>query len=475
MRQAMFLRGASRFRRLRLLVTLLLLAAGGAVWLTGAAEDEKEEPPAPGLRDLAWSTTDEMTEEERRLVMALKQPMINAMNVRDALECWFRGRRADESGKLEEARKAWLEGLTKLKDLQPLPKAVWGPPPDATLKIRVKFRYPDTDGVDSYIVEWKVGRLRQYGVLMLPAGLLKRGDVQAPLLLYLHGAAYGVPLYALPWLAKMVRAGYAVIGPAMRGEDLFATTSDLNGLNFKCEGKIENLDGEVDDALSAAVAARKLPCVKDGSFAIIGHSFGAGVGLLAGARAPDAVCVVSYDAWLVNPFRYYWDRMRRGPNNWLSWEQYCNQPVDKQLAGLMKRSITHHAERVHCPLLMFIGGAYAGSVFHLSHEDFIQRLRKYKKSYVYDVVPGGGHNFVLYYESEPARYAFRKHMEFLKRWLPPSKKAAQIAEAAARAANSGIRTLPGEDAKPGTAGGDEQRQSEENGGDENGDATRTQH
>ena len=89
----------------------------------------------------------------------------------------------------------------------------------------------------------------------------------------------------------------------------------------------------------------------------------------------------------------------------------------------MARSIVHNAEKLHCPLLLFIGGAYEGSVFHQSHEDFIAQLKKYDKPYIYDVVPGGGHNFVLYYEDEPARYAYAKHMEFLAKHLPPVEPA----------------------------------------------------
>ncbi len=377
-------------------------------------------PPAPGLRDLSWGSPMDMTPAESKLVEALKAPMVNAMNVQAALESWFAGRRAAESGKPQIAKAAWEKGLTQLKALKALPKGTYPPPPDGTLKIMVRFRYPDTDGVKCYIVSWTVDNLRQYGVLLVPAvPKTQKPPPKFPLLLYLHGAAFGVPLYALPWLAGMAREGYVIIGPALRGEDLFATDADLGKLNYKSEGHIENLDGEVNDALSAVAGARKLPMVAPGKFAIIGHSFGAGVGLLTAERAADVACMVSYDAWLVNPFRYYWDRMRRGPNNWLSWEQYCNQPVADQLRGLMKRSATHHAEFVHCPLLLFIGGGYAGSVFHQSHEDFIARLKKYRKQFEYDVVPEGGHNFVLYYDSEPARYAYRKHMAFLKKHLPP--------------------------------------------------------
>ncbi|NOY80591.1 MAG: prolyl oligopeptidase family serine peptidase [Kiritimatiellaeota bacterium] len=397
---------------------LALLTA--VVWAGSSGSARGDGPPAPGLRDLSWSSAMDMTPAESKLVEALKDPMVDAMNVQAALESWFAGRRADEGGKPEAAKAAWEKGLTQLNDLKPLPKGPVPPPPDGALKIMVRFRYPDTDGVNCYIVRWTVDNLKQYGVLLVPAvPKTHKPTPKFPLLLYLHGAAFGVPLYALPWLAGMVREGYVIIGPALRGEDLFATDADLGKLNFKSEGRIENLDGEVDDALSAVAGARKLPMVAPGKFAIIGHSFGAGVGLLTAERATAIACMVSYDAWLVNPFRYYWDRMRRGPNNWLSWEQYCNQPVADQLRGLMKRSATHHAELIHCPLLLFIGGGYAGSVFHQSHEDFIARLKKYHKEFEYDVVPEGGHNFVLYYDSEPAKYAYKKHMAFLKKHLPP--------------------------------------------------------
>jgi dipeptidyl aminopeptidase/acylaminoacyl peptidase len=219
----------------------------------------------------------------------------------------------------------------------------------------------------------------------------------------------------------MAEEGYVIVGPSLRGEDLFASNYVPKELAFRSEGEIENLDGEVDDALAAVSAAQKLPYVKKGEFGVIGHSFGAGVGLLAAARHPKACCVVSYDAWLVNPFRYYWDRMRRGANNWQSWADFCNQPVKDQLAGLMERSIVHNAETIHCPLLMFIGGGYEGSVFHQSHDDLTARLKELGKPFTYDVVPGGGHNFVLYYEDRPAKYAYAKHMEFLRKHLPPVK------------------------------------------------------
>jgi len=102
-----------------------------------------------------------------------------------------------------------------------------------------------------------------------------------------------------------------------------------------------------------------------------------------------------------------------------SGEEFCDQPVKAQLTGLMKRSVVHHAERINCPLLMFIGGRYNGSVFHKSHGDFIKELKRHKKEYEYDIVPGGGHNFVLYYDSKPAKYAYEKHMKFLLEKFPP--------------------------------------------------------
>lgn len=372
----------------------------------------------PGLEGLDWQSSYSVDPMEMALVQALKEPMLAAMNVEAALQDWFDGRLADSKGNTEAARQKWKAGIEKLENLKPLPKADWGPTPDGDLRPLHKVNFGDTEGTDVFVVQWKVDNLTQYGVLVTPSQRPK--GVQYPLLLYVHGAAFGVPTYAIPWLADMAREGYVIIGPAFRGEDLFATYTPLKGLEYKCEGEIENLDGEVDDALSAVSGARKLAFVSNGRFGIVGHSFGAGAGLLAAARSDDVACVVSYDAWLTNPFRYYWDRMRRGANNWLSWADFCNKPVADQLAGLMARSIVHHAEHIDCPMLLFIGGAYEGSVFHLSHADLIARLEAHNKPYIYDVVPDGGHNFVLDYGSEPATYAYKKHMEFLHKHLPPT-------------------------------------------------------
>lgn len=382
----------------------------------------------PGLEGLDWAGPDGFTPEEVALVKALQEPLLDGLDCHAALQAWFDGRLAASKDDPAAAAKDWQAGLALLKDLKPLPKADWAPVPDATFELLGRIRVPDVKRAEVWIARWLVGDLKQYGVVVVPSE--RQADQKFPLLLYVHGAAYGVPVYALPWLADMAAEGYVIVGPALRGEDLFASQYVPKELAFKCEGEIENLDGEVDDALAAVSAARKLPYVQGGKFAVIGHSFGAGVALIAAARHPDTCCMISYDAWLVNPFRFYWDRMRRGANNWLSWADFCNQPVDKQLAGLMKRSIVHNADKIHCPVQMFIGGAYEGSVFHESHEDLIAQLKKYGKDYTYEVVPGGGHNFVLYYDEQPAQYAYAKHMAFLKEHLPPVKPAGKPAKPA---------------------------------------------
>ncbi len=404
------------FRPYRLFLLLGLFVAAGLM-----AGDSVR----PGLEGLDWAGPDSLTPEEAALVKALGDPLIEGKDCAAALQKWFDGRLAASKDDMATAAKDWQEGVALVKELKPLPEEKWAPVPDGTFEMLGRIRVPDAEAAEIWIVRWLVDDLKQYGVLVVPAN--RQPDQKFPLLLYTHGAAYGVPVYALPWLAGMAAEGYVIVGPAFRGEDLFASQYVPKSLAFKCEGEIENLDGEVDDALSAVSAARKLPYVQGGKFGVIGHSFGAGIGLLAAARHPDACCMVSYDAWLVNPFRYYWDRMRRGANNWLSWADFCNQPVDQQLAGLMQRSIVHHADTIHCPLLLFIGGAYEGSVFHQSHEDLIAQLKKYDKTYTYDVVPGGGHNFVLYYDEKPAQYAYAKHMEFLKKYLPPVKPAGKPA------------------------------------------------
>lgn len=371
----------------------------------------------PGLEDMeSWSVR--VASEETALVMALKEPLLAGLDVEAALQDWFDGRLLDSQGKKAEALLKWQEGMGKLSALQSLPQPQWEGIPDASFTVLAELRMGAFPNVAVQVVQWTVDKLKQYGVLLFPKE--RPADAEYPLILYCHGAAFGIPNSFCLWLAELVEQGYVVIGPAMRGEDLFQLQMTINGQILKCEGEIENLDGEVNDCLSMLSAAWKLPYVRKNEFAMIGHSFGSGAGLLTAARAGDkAKAVVSYDAWLVNPQRYYWDRMARGANNWLSWADFCNQPVADQLRGLMTRSIVHNAWRLQCPLLLFMGDAYDGSVFHLSHADLRRELDKHGKKYQYEPVPNGDHNFVLRIGSEPALYALKKQRAFLNTHYPP--------------------------------------------------------
>ena len=355
---------------------------------------------------------------EEKLVNAIKQPLLDGLDVKDALQDWFDGRLLDSQDKTAAAVKKWQEGLTKLKDLKPLPIPQWKPIPDANLKKLQKFKITGHSDVTMFVVQWEVDKLTQYGILMYPTTM--EDGAEYPLILYCHGAAFGVPVNFCGWLAEIAKRGYVIIGPAMRGEPLFQMDIPVKGEVRTCEGDIENLDGEVNDCLSMVAAAWKLPFVKKNEFAMIGHSFGSGVGLLAAARANEQCkAVVSYDAWLVNPQRFYWDRMARRANNWLSWADFCNHPVEEQLAGLMTRSIVHNAQKLKSPLLFFIGGAYQGSVFHQSHDDLHKRLKALSIPYTYEIVPDGGHNFVLYEGTAPALHALKIQTEFLNKHYPP--------------------------------------------------------
>ncbi len=376
----------------------------------------------PGLEPLEtqYSIPDQT---EERLVSALREPLLEGRDVTAPLQRWFDGRLLDTQGQHDQAVRAWQDGLKALdapQTLPLLPRPDWRPIPDATLRTLKTLKLKDYPDIDVDVVEWQVGKLRQYGVLILPSAV-RDGSVRLPVILYTHGAAFGVPVGFLSWLADLARQGYVIAGPAMRGEPLFQRDIPINGKLLACEGDIENLDGEVDDCLAMLSATWKLPFAVPGQFAMIGHSFGAGVGLLAAARAADQCrAAVSYDAWLVSPQRYYWDRMARRANNWLSWADFCNQPVPAQLAGLLTRSIVHHADKLKAPLLLFIGGAYQGSVFHQSHDDLIEQLRRRNHPHQYHVMPNAGHNFVLYLGSKPATDALRLQTQFLARHFPPA-------------------------------------------------------
>jgi len=335
------------------------------------------------------------------------------------------------TGATDKLNAHYRAGFAALRDRPPLAPAKWpAEPRDTQLTLGDEVRLPDElaravelepePGVLCRIVSFQVGKLKQYGVVLHP-----RAAGRYPVIVFCHGAAFGVPTYSLPWLARLAAKGYLVAAPAMRGEELFTHYDTLGighaqALGYKSEGEIENLLGEPDDVLAMADGALRLPMAAGERFAIVGHSFGAGAGLLAAARSERVSCVVSYDAWLVNPFRYYWDRLRGGPNNWLSWEDYLRQPVADQLHGLMARSIVHHAERLRAPVLLFMGGSYNGSVFHQSHKELVAALERHDKVYHYDIVPGGDHNFKVYFRSGPALYALALQDRWLNHYHPPA-------------------------------------------------------
>ena len=375
-----------------------------------------EEMPRPGLEGLAWEYGVSDTNEQA-LVMALKEPLLQELDVETALQHWFDGRLLHSQNKLEAAQEKWRQGLSLLTELKPLPPVIHTAAPKAEFSVLSELKLAEFPDVQAQVVFWQVNNLRQYGLVL--ALWEKTPGHKYPLVLYGHGAAFGLPNSFCNWLARhLVRRGYVVIAPAMRGEPLFQIQIPINGKELVCDGGIENLDGEVDDCLAMLDAAWKLPYVRKDEFAMLGHSFGAGVALLAVARMGEAAkAAVSYDAWLVNPQRYYWDRMRRGANNWLSWESYCNQPVKEQLRGLQKRSLLHHVEQIRAPLLLFMGGGYDGSVFHLSHDDLCKKLAAHNKQYRYVLVPGGDHNFVLR-DNASARHALSIQQQFLQEHYP---------------------------------------------------------
>ena len=87
----------------------------------------------PGLEDTEFEYRIKNATEEK-LVNAIKKPLLDGLDVKDALQDWFDGRLLDTQKKEAEATKKWKEGLTKLKNLKPLPIPQWKPIPDADLK-----------------------------------------------------------------------------------------------------------------------------------------------------------------------------------------------------------------------------------------------------------------------------------------------------------------------------------------------------
>ncbi len=378
----------------------------------------------------------------RDLIYRLEEPLCNGLDVTEALSYYLAGRKLLKRDP-QQALIQFRKGIEACKG----PFAVLPPPTFKPLNfddVRIEeiqtLTVPEVlwqmmgtepaNDITFKLIKFKVDGLEEYGVVIRPKAVKGR----LPLLMYAHGAAFGVPDYALPGCADLARRGYVVAAPAFRGEDaLLRSMTKDTWPALKCEGNIENLDGEVRDFLALARAMRREPYVRNGHYGAIGHSFGAGAALLAMARDPDLICMVSYDAWMTNPFRFYWERLAaEGKYDdksylWGSWNEFIdNQPARVQLMELRKRSFLHQAEGIRGALLLFTGGAYNGSAYHYSHRQLVQKLRKLKKTFRYEIIPGGGHNFVLYPMQEPARIAAKIQDEWLERYFPPLKpKAAE--------------------------------------------------
>jgi dipeptidyl aminopeptidase/acylaminoacyl peptidase len=268
-------------------------------------------------------------------------------------------------------------------------------------------------GLTIEVLEFEVDELTQYGVQVRP---IKGGPY--PMAVYLHGAAFGVPSYQLSPMGRMALDGYVVVAPSLRGEDLFVSQSVPTKKPYKSEGHIENLLGEPRDVLAIADGAASQDFVKAGKFALVGHSFGMGAGLLAAERSDNVACVISYDAWFVNPFYFYWLRLSGDSKYyWESWEYFLEKPIADQLTGLMARSSAHHADGFTAPVLLFVG-EFDGPGYHKSHDYLAKELKKNGKPYEHHIIPGGGHNFVLY-NDEPAQKAWVIQRAFLHKHLPP--------------------------------------------------------
>ena len=76
---------------------------------------------------------------------------------------------------------------------------------------------------------------------------------------------------------------------------------------------------------------------------------------------------------------------------------------------------------IGCPLLLFIGKDYDGSIFHQCHQELVGKLIALKKNCEYIPIPGGGHNFVLDTTDAPAQAAFEIQWKFLQKHFPPAK------------------------------------------------------
>jgi dipeptidyl aminopeptidase/acylaminoacyl peptidase len=167
-----------------------------------------------------------------------------------------------------------------------------------------------------------------------------------PLVLVNHGG-FELARTVGPLLGLFARLGYV------------AVASDYRGVGGS-EGRRELAKGEVSDVLNAIVFARGFSYVDGRRVVMWGHSHGGCIALLAAARAPDIVAVVTIGApvELAECYRHWVRTVERVPvlKPLIGVSLHVGGTPNQVPDAWKLRSPLYVAGRIKCPVLMVQGG-----------------------------------------------------------------------------------------------------------------------
>lgn len=386
-----------------------------------------------GLEGLAWQAPTSVHATEQELVNALRDPLLEARDCRQALQHWFDGREANSRGAKQEAIAEWKAGLADIGDLGPIETTAVSPVRGVSMKPLLRIEGRSVYLLSGFVVTWDIGGMPHFGLFLIPEN--RPEGHRYPLFVFLNDVSDGLTAQDVAWLGRLARKGYAVLAPGLPGRRLLSEEVDLSVADtFVSSGDTDDLLGAVEAVWGAVTASGSFPVVRGDSPALVGVGVGGTVALLALGLSPVCGCVIAIDAWRINPFRFYWARMARGENLWDDWARFCSRSPAEQLRAMAAESPAHRNENLSSDTLLILPTAERESLNHRAHGDVLARIEDQAAGTGAEIklmfADGDVRAFTRRGRDQPGHHTFRLISRFLYRHAPPDDGFERMIDAA---------------------------------------------
>lgn len=247
------------------------------------------------------------------------------------------------------------------------------------------------------------------GYVFTPQNMVK--GKKYPAIVWVHGGFHDrFDKYYFKLFDEAISRGFVLIFPEYRGSAGYG------------EPHYQNSYGNTDvlDSLASADYIAKLPYVAADRMAIVGHSRGGMVTLLAIEKAPSKFKAAVEIAGLVDFVAYMsykpeWRRQEVARD-----AQFNGQTPDKNLAAYLKVSPINFVKEIQTPLLVLANTFDKSVPFELHSKRLMELLTAHGKvfeSHIYKDAPGD-HMF-LFADTDEARDVAKRTFDFLTKHLKP--------------------------------------------------------